>query len=329
MNPYLQRVPKVELHVHLEGAIRPHRLLAILHRHGDRTYRRAEDLAWLFEHDSFDAFLEHFRFVITRLRDEQDVHDVACDLFAELRAQNVVYAEVLFSAAVFVQQGLPWDALLAAVSEADPDSNIVVDLVRNFGPDVALQQVEALAHLAHPRVVGIHLGGDEVGFPARQFETAFRVAREAGLGCAAHAGEADGASSVRDAVELLGATRIGHGIRCLEDDAVVELLRARGTTLEVCPTSNVRTRVVEDFAAHPLRELLARGLHVTLGADDPSYFDTDLTREMHVAHEKLGCDLATLDAMTDQGLKAAFRDQSARLDAVRRERAALRAELGL
>lgn len=329
---YLQRTPKIELHVHLEGAVRPGRLLSILQRHGEVTYTRPHELEWLFQHQSFDEFLEHFRFAITQLRDAQDLHDVAGDLFAEMRAQNIVYAEVLFSAAVFVQQGMPWDELLSAVSEADPAYNIVVDLVRNFGADFAVQQVESLAREAHPRVVGVHLGGDEVGFPARLFETAFRLAREAGLGCAAHAGEADGAPSVRDALEVLQVQRVGHGIRCLEDDAVVEALLQRGTTLEVCPTSNLRTRVVDDLGAHPLPQLLARGLNVTLGADDPSFFDTDLTHELCCAHEDLGCDLPTIDAMTEHAARAAFctaTDREALLDGVRRERAALQAELGL
>ena len=330
---YLERTPKVELHVHLEGAIRPQRLLSILHRHGERrTYRRPEDLAWLFEHASFDEFLEHFRFVVTHLRDAQDIHDIAVDLFAELRAQNVVYAEPLFSAAIFVQRGIPWDELLSAVCEAGPGYNIVVDLVRNFGAAFALQQVEALGRVAHPRVVGIHLGGDEVAFPARAFATAFRVADEAGLGRAAHAGEADGAASVWDALEVLQVQRIGHGIRCVEDDAVVRALVERGTTLEVCPTSNLRTRVVEDLASHPLPELVARGIAVTLGADDPSYFDTDLTREMQVAHESLGCDLATLDAMTDQAVRASFQPPAARAAlqaAVGTERDLLRGQLGV
>jgi adenosine deaminase len=314
---YLQRTPKIELHVHLEGAIRPRRLLSILQRHGDRTYTNPHELEWLFQHESYDA---------------QDVHDVAADLFAEMRAQNIVYAEVLFSAAVLVQQGMPWDELLAAVCESDPGYNIVVDLVRNFGADFAVRQVESLAREAHPRVVGVHLGGDEVGFPARLFETAFRLAREAGLGCAAHAGEADGAASVRDALEILLVQRVGHGIRCLEDDAVVDALLQRGTTLEVCPTGNLRTRVVDDLESHPLPQLVARGLNVTLGADDPSFFDTDLTREMLCAHGHLGCDLETIDAMTDQAARASFcstDEREATLDAVRRERAALRAELGL
>ncbi len=207
-----------------------------------------------------------------------------------------------------------------------------MDLVRNLGPEFALQQVESLGHLEHPRVVGVHLGGDEVRFPARWFETAFGVAREAGLGRAAHAGEADGPGSIRDAVEVLDVHRVGHGIRCLEDDDVVALLLKRGTTLEVCPTSNVQTRLVDNLESHPLPELLERGLQVTLGADDPSYFDIDLTREMQNAHAALGCDLATLDAMTDQGIRAAFRPESERaalLKGLHDARAAVRSGLGL
>jgi len=314
----IRRMPKVELHVHLEGAVRPERLLAIFRRHGLHPhFRDARSLEILFRHDSFAEFLEHFRFVVTSLRSVQDVHDIALDLFEDLAAQNVLYAEVLFSAAIFVRMGMPWGELFAAVDAAaarvesqSPGAgrrfNLVVDLVRNFGADFAREQVRELLRLAHPRVVGIHLGGDEVAYPARWFEAAYADARAAGLGCAAHAGEAAGADSVWEALRVLQVARLGHGIRCLEDARLVETLRARQTTLEVCPTSNVRTRVVPDLSSHPLVELRERGLPVCLGADDPSYFDTDLTREMLAVHRVLHVDLPALQAMTVQAMRAAF-----------------------
>ncbi|HZL85188.1 MAG TPA: adenosine deaminase [Candidatus Krumholzibacteria bacterium] len=340
----IRATPKVELHVHLEGAVRPARFLAICRRHGlHPEFGSVSDLTWLFQHSDFPEFLDHFRFVVTCLRDTQDVHDIACDLFRELLAQNVVYAEVLFSGAIFVRMGMPWQELLAAVAAAEstvleprrrgallPRYNLVIDLVRNFGPEFAALQVEALAEIAHPSVVGVHLGGDEVAQPARLFAGAYAAARAAGLGAAAHAGEGDGAASVRDALEFLQVSRIGHGIRCLEDADVVRELLLCGTTLEVCPTSNVCTRIVPDLARHPLPELLRRGLRVTLGADDPSYFDTDLTREMLVAHRVLGLDLAQIDAMTDAGMMAAFlpaQQKAAALAWLRAERAVLEQSL--
>jgi adenosine deaminase len=362
VDTYLRRVPKVDLHLHLEGAIRPDRLLAIRQRHAlESPHCSTGELAWLYRHASFDEFLEHFRLAVASLRSVRDVHEVASDLFAELAAQNVVYAEVLFSAGIFVRAGLPWDELLAAASEAaaaaesraaaaqgrrapqaalhadrrapcSPRYNLVIDLVRNFGPEFAVQQVEALLGAAHPRVVGVHLGGDEAAFPARLFAAAFRLAREAGLGCAAHAGEGAGAQSVREALRILEVARVGHGIRCLEDPEVVSELVARGTTLEVCPTSNARTKLVGDLAAHPLPRLLEHGLRVTLGSDDPSFFDTDITRELGVAHRVLGLDLQVLDALADNGIEAAFLPAAARqsrLDGLRAERGALRRELGL
>ena len=341
---YLQRVPKVELHVHLEGAVRPERLVAIFQRHGlHRELRHPDDLAWLFRHASFAEFLDHFRFVVTSLRDVQDVYDIAHDLFTSLRAQNVLYAEVLFSAGIFVRQGMAWNALFDAVSGAEADVlgtvrrgnalpryNMVIDLVRNFGPEDAVKQVDAIVGARHPCVVGVHLGGDEAGFPARGFQEAFARARQAGLGLAAHAGEAVGAASVRDAVLLLGVTRIGHGIRCLEDAELVRALVRGGITLEVCPTSNVCTGVVPELRRHPLPELLRQGLQVTLGADDPSFFDTDLTREHLVAHTVLGLDLDTLDALADTGVRAAFLPEGVRASAsawLQRDRAALRRAL--
>jgi adenosine deaminase len=341
---YVRVCPKVELHVHLEGAIRPARLLAILRRHGTHAdLRHPQDVAHLFRHADFAEFLAHFRFVVLSLRDVEDIHAIARDLFLELAAQNVVYAEVIFSAPVFVRGGLPLEELVAAVSEAAaageeavaarephapaPRYNFVIDLVRNLGAAAALSSVEAIAALAHPRIVGIHLGGDEVGFPARDFAAAFAAAAAAGLGRAAHAGEAAGPESVRDAVRVLGATRIGHGIRSLEDPRLVEELIARDITLEVCPTSNLRTGVVADWGTHPLPHLVAAGLPITIGADDPSYFDTDLARELVHVHERFGLPVQTLDQFADRGIAAAFvpaAERAARLAALATARARAR-----
>lgn len=327
VDAYLRDAPKVELHVHLEGAVRPRRLLSIFGRHGlHPELRDVDDVAFLFRPGSFMQFLEHFRFVVTALRDVQDVHDVALDLFEDLAAQNVHYAEVIFSAAIFTRAGMPLDELLAAVTEAadrtppvaGPRFNFVIDLVRNFGADAAAALAGDLARAAHPRVVGIHLGGDEVRFPARDFARAFAVAHEAQLGCAAHAGEAAGPASVRDAVDVLGVQRIGHGIRAVEDPQLLAQLAARQITLEICPTSNVRTGVVASYAAHPLPVLVQAGVSVTLGADDPAYFDTDLTRELGIAVEHFGAGLDHADEFAAAGLRAAFLpepDRVARLEA--------------
>ncbi len=318
---YVQLMPKVELHVHLEGAVRPARLLAIWRRHGVHSHLRTpEAIAHLFRHANFGEFLDHFRFVVTSFRDVQDLHDIAADLCADLAAENVVYAEVIFSAAIFARLGIPLADSMAAVSEAAADAertlaagtdgpvryNFVIDLVRNFGAEAGRELAGEIVRLEHPRIVGLHLGGDEVRFPGRDFQAAFDIAREAGLGRAAHAGEADGAASVREAVEVLGATRIGHGIRCLEDAAVVRTLVDRQVTLEVCPTSNVCTGVVPDLARHPLPELLRAGLRLTLGADDPSFFATTLGGELERARTEYGLAVDAVEGFGITGLEAAF-----------------------
>jgi adenosine deaminase len=191
-----------------------------------------------------------------------------------------------------------------------------------------VQQVEWIAKAAPDGVVGIHLGGDEAAYPARQFVDAFRIARQAGLGVAAHAGEGDGAASVRDAIEQLGVQRVGHGVRAVEDPGLVREIASRGVTLEVCPTSNQRTGVVPDIEQHPLRRFLEAGVRVTIGSDDPSYFDTDTTRELCLVHQVLGIDLDGLDALIDNGLRASFQGEVERerlLVAFAAERLRLRA----
>ena len=164
----------------------------------------------------------------------------------------------------------------------------------------------------HPLVTGFGMGGDEAGFPPQVFDQAFRIAHEeAGLACNVHAGEAAGPDSVWAALAL-PVGRIGHGVRSIEDPRLVEELASRGTVLEVCPTSNIATRVYPDYAAHPLRRLMAAGVKVTLNSDDPPYFATTIGHEYAVAERHFGLDEAALRQMTRTALDAAFLDEPTR-----------------
>lgn len=160
--------------------------------------------------------------------------------------------------------------------------------------------------------VGFGLGGTEVGYACRDFAEQFEAARDAGLHLVPHAGETDGAASVREAVELLGAERIGHGIRCLEDLELTRELAESQLHLEVCPTSNVALRVVADYESHPLGAMIAAGLNVSVGSDDPAYFSTSLTQELLISMAYAGCTVADLKAMQQRAAEAAFLPPSER-----------------
>jgi adenosine deaminase len=198
------------------------------------------------------------------------------------------------------------DALEEARGRIPVQAKLIGIVSRHYGPDIAWIEVDAAIRCRDRGVVALDLAGDEANFPGAMFVDHFRKAREAGLRIVAHAGEAAGAASVRQAVLGLGAERIGHGIRCIEDLAVVDLLKERGIPLEVCPTSNVHTSTVASYRAHPLPTLLARGLAVTLNTDDPSISGIDLAHEYRIAVEELGLTEADLRRMQETALAAAF-----------------------
>ncbi|MGH7727222.1 MAG: adenosine deaminase [Vulcanimicrobiaceae bacterium] len=293
-------LPKVQLHCHLEGTLAAASFLELAEKCGLQSERALGGPERAYAHANFREFLLTFAEVCRVLAEPDDFARLAREFARAARAQNVRHAEVFVSPSVwaFFHRNLDASAALAAIVAAfraeDLSAALIVDLTRNFGLEraqEAVAQALAWAENGFP-VVGIGLGGDEANFPAEMFSEPFARARAAGLHAVAHAGEAAGAASVRAAVELLGAERIGHGIRVLEDAAVVGLLRERGVTLEVCPTSNYRTGVVAAAEVHPLGALLAAGLPCALDADDPALFETTLEREYAFVETTLGSEAA-------------------------------------
>jgi adenosine deaminase len=198
------------------------------------------------------------------------------------------------------------DALEEARGRIPVRAKLIGIVSRHYGPETAWIETDAAIRCRDRGVVGLDLAGDEANFPGELFVDHFRKAREAGLRTIAHAGEAAGAASVRQAVLGLGAERIGHGIRCVEDPSVVDLLAERGIALEVCPTSNVHTSTVASYAVHPLPALLRRGLKVTLNTDDPSISGIDLAHEYRIAVSELALTEPDLRRMQENALAAAF-----------------------
>jgi adenosine deaminase len=206
------------------------------------------------------------------------------------------------------------DALEEARGSVPVQAKLIGIISRHYGPERGWTELEAAIRGRDRGIVALDLAGDEAGFPGELFVDHFRKAREAGLRLVAHAGEAAGAESVRQAVLGLGAERIGHGVRSIEDPEVLDLLAERGIPLEVCPTSNVQTSTVPDYASHPLPALLARGLAVTLNTDDPSISGIDLAHEYRIAQEELGLSEDDLRKMQENAVAAAFLSKEERED---------------
>jgi adenosine deaminase len=307
-------LPKAELHVHLEGTARPALVRRIAERNGlalpAGLFADEETFAWR----DFLDFLQSYDLAASVIRTGEDYRDITYEYLAACAAEGAVYVELIASLDHGAAVGLPDDEHIAAIAQGIDDARadhgiigrIISSCVRNFGVDAAEAVAERTLALDHPYVVGFNMAGDEAGYPPQPYARAFATVAEAGLGCSVHAGEHAGPESVRAALELPGVTRISHGVRAIEDPALVAELADRGTVLEVCPGSNVALGVFPTFEEHPLPALHAAGVTITLGSDDPPYFGTSIGHEYELAYERLGCDLAALRAFTENALDAAF-----------------------
>ncbi len=303
----LVRIPKAELHLHLEGSIEPGTLREI-----DPSLSLAE-IEEYTKYEDFAGFLRAYVWVNKRLQTPEHYALALRRLALTLAAQGVVYAEITLSAGVILWKGQDLDAIYGALWEESQRAPIAIrwifDAVRQFGAEAARPVVEFAAGARERGVVAFGIGGDEVRGPAREFAEVFREAREAGLRLTCHAGETAGPESVREALAI-GAERIGHGIAAIEDEALMTELRERAIPLEICVTSNVRTGVVASSEAHPLRRLYEAGVPVLINTDDPALFGCTLAGEYELAR-RLGFSEAELEELAKASLRFAFAEPDA------------------
>jgi aminodeoxyfutalosine deaminase len=309
--------PKIELHVHLEGTVRPAALLRFARRNGvSLPAESADELARIYEFRDFRHFLDVWWMTTGALRTEHDFRQVVVDYAAEAAAHGAVYLEGIFSPSEPARRGVAYQEVFAGycdgVQEAFERHGVRVrltpDIVRGFPAETAELTVRHAVANAHRGIVGIGLGGAEGEYPPHLYEYAFARARDGGLGSVPHAGEADGPASVRGALDVLRADRIRHGIRAAEDPGLLRDLADRGVVLDVCLTSNLRTGVVRALADHPLPGLLAAGVRCTINTDDPAMFGTDLGSEHATA---LGLGALARDCYT-AGVTGALCDEVTR-----------------
>lgn len=294
----IRAMPKVELHVHLEGSIRPETLLELAERNGiELPARSVAELREWYAFRNFDHFVEVYLAAAGCIRTPADVERIASDFLEGQATQNVLHSEVTYTASTQrMLSGIPLDDQLEAINRARAAAerdhgvtmSLTIDYPRHLDPDEFVRVAHWAVDNMSSGVSALGLGGPEVGYPPELFERAFAVAKEAGLPSVPHAGETEGAESIRGALRVLDAVRIGHGVRCLEDAELVAELRDRQIPLEVCPTSNVCLGVAPSFAEHPLPRLLDAGLYVTLNSDDPPMFGTTLTDEYLKAADTFG-----------------------------------------
>jgi aminodeoxyfutalosine deaminase len=283
--------PKIELHVHLEGAIRPATLLEIARRNREPLPAdTVEGLRALYEFTDFDDFIRVWLLTTNCLRTAEDFRQVVVDYAAEAVSFGAVYLEGIFSPAERVRRGVAWDEILTGYTDgaqaAYERHGVIVrltpDIYRGLDPEWAEECARQVVRYADRGIVGFGLGGPEAATPAAPYARAFAIARDGGLALVPHAGEGAGAASVHEVLSYDPA-RIRHGIRAVEDPGVLAEIADRGLVLDVCPTSNLRTRVVASLADHPLPRLRAAGIPCTVNTDDPAMFGTDLGHEYELA----------------------------------------------
>ena len=313
----LRALPKVQLHCHLEGTLRAATFVDLAAHHGvDIGVRALVPLYDVYAFATFRDFLLLFAEVCKALAEPDDFTRLAEDYVADAAAQGVRYAEVFVSPSVwtYFHKDLDVRATFQALNDTFDrarahhgiDVRLICDLTRNFGAERALATTDIAIAMRDLGVIGVGLGGDEANYPPNLFVECYERARAAGLHGVVHAGEAVGAASVRSAIEDLGAQRIGHGVRAIEDPAVVALLAERKIPIEVCPTSNRLTGAAPADLPHPMGALDAAGVIVTIDADDPALFSTTLIDEYRFVDRTLG--RATLLRFARNAIDASFAD---------------------
>ena len=310
-------MPKIELHVHLEGTVRAPTLLEIARRNDyPLPADTVEGLAKLYEYRDFEHFIDTWILTTNAMRTTDDFRQVVVDYAAEAGSHGAVYLEAIFSPAERIGRGVGWDEIFSGycdgAQEAEELHGVTVrltpDIYRGATAEQAQTVVRYSAAYRERGIVGVGLGGLEAQYPPEPYAEVFALAKAEGLGSVPHAGEHAGPESIRGALDALGADRIRHGIRAIEDPALVAELAARGTVCDVSPISNVRTGAVPSLGEHPLPRLVAAGVRCSISTDDPAMFDTDLGRE-YEAVRSLGVDPR---AAYDAGVAGALCDEETR-----------------
>ncbi|MGB9408140.1 MAG: adenosine deaminase [Terracidiphilus sp.] len=315
---FIRRLPKAELHLHLEGAILPATLVELSARHDARPLTLAEAEA-LYQFTDFTSFLNAFKAVTRLLIDPEDYELAAWRMMEHLACQGVVHAEVYIAVGVIYlwrnHDPAAFEPIFAALERARERAERelglsiywIFDAVRHFTVEEAERVFLKAAELkpAHPSIIGIGLGGDERRTGSEPFRAFYAAAAQAGLRLTNHAGETTGPVAIWEALAI-GSERIGHAVSALNGPNLLQELKAREVPLELCPTSNVRTGVCPSFAAHPLRRYFDLGLMVTLNSDDPAFFGSDLANEYLLAHTEQKFTRDELRQLASNSIRASF-----------------------
>jgi len=313
-------LPKAELHLHIEGTLEPDLAFALAERNGiELPYATQDELRAAYSFTDLQDFLNLYYALMAVLRTEDDFADLTNAYLARAREQGVRHAEIFFDPQAHTARGVDIGTVIRGLTRALDDAprthGITTRLIMCFLRDETAESALATFEAARPyldRITAVGLDSAEVGHPPSKFREVYALAREAGLKCVAHAGEEGPPAYVWEALDILGVDRIDHGVRCLEDETLVERLVADQVPLTVCPLSNVRLRVVGHLSDHPLPAMLDAGLLVTVNSDDPSYFGGYAEDNFTAVRDALGLDQTTLRTLARNSFQASFLDEETR-----------------
>ncbi|MEU3686710.1 adenosine deaminase [Streptomyces narbonensis] len=319
LHPFIAGLPKAELHVHHVGSASPRIVAELAARHPDsKVPTDPEALADYFTFTDFAHFIDVYLSVVDLVRTPEDVRLLTFEVARDMARQNIRYAELTITPYSSTRRGIEERAFMAAIEDArkaaEAEFGTILRWCFDIPGEAGLVSAEETARLAttdgiRPEgLVSFGLGGPEIGVPRPQFKPYFDLARAAGLHSVPHAGETTGPETVWDAINDLGAERIGHGTSSVQDPALLAHLAEHRIALEVCPTSNIATRAVATLDEHPIRQMVEAGVLVTVNSDDPPMFGTDLNNEYAVAARLLGLDERGVAALAKNAVEASFLD---------------------
>jgi adenosine deaminase len=309
---WYERVPKVELHLHLEGAIPQEALWQLIQKYGgDPAVPDIAALRQKFQYRDFPHFIETWVWKNQFLREYEDFTLIAEAVAKNLARQNVKYAEMFYTPSDFFRHGLEVQKLTAAIRTGLSrvkriETALILDFCRDRGWENADRNLDAVKEMKQLGVIGVGIGGSEQSYPPEPFAGVYEKARQLGFNTGAHAGEAAGPTSIWGAVRSLKVERIGHGTRAIEDEALIRYLLEKQIPLECCPLSNVRTGVVKSIEAHPVKKFFNAGLLVTVNTDDPAMFGNSLAQEYQILEERLGFSRDEVRKVILNGVKASW-----------------------
>lgn len=314
MQDFLRNLPKVELHLHIEGSLEPELMFALAQRNGiELPYATVQEAKDAYHFNDLQGFLNLYFQGMNVLRHEEDFYDLAMDYFKRARKEGVVHIDMHFDPQAHMQRGVPLEVVMSGLIKAKQEAEANLDLsigmimafLRDRPADEALHVLEQAAPY-WKMLDAIGLDSAEQNNPPVKFVEVFKRAKQLGLVCVAHAGEEGPAEYIKEALDELGVQRIDHGVRCLESDEVVERLRSKQIVLTVCPLSNVSLKVVDDLRDHPLPQLLAEGLKVTISSDDPAYFGGGMLANHTACAEAFSWNESVFRQLTKNAIDEAF-----------------------